>query len=64
MMLIASIRLIMPKYKGRRNTITFPQEMYEVLEKIADKEERSVSQVVVRIIRGELEKQGLLKENE
>lgn len=52
----------MPKYKGRRNTITFPQEVYEVLENIADTEERSVSQVVVRIIRGELEKQGLLKE--
>ncbi|MBD6620819.1 hypothetical protein FNW02_34980 [Komarekiella sp. 'clone 1'] len=37
----------MPEYKGKRNTITFPVEVYEEIAAMAKQETRTVSQMVV-----------------
>lgn len=37
----------MPEYKGKRNTVTFPVEVYEEIAAMAKQETRTVSQMVV-----------------
>jgi len=43
------------KYKGVRNTITFPRELYEKITAIAGKEHRSISQQIVYLCQKQLE---------
>lgn len=37
------------KYKGKRNNITFPVEMAEKIQQLAENEGRTYSQMVVRL---------------
>ncbi len=37
------------QYKGKRNTVTFPTEMWETINNLAENETRTFSQMVVQL---------------
>lgn len=50
------------RYKGKRQTITFPEEMYEIIEGLAKEETRTFSHQVVHLITEALRARQALKE--
>lgn len=44
------------KYTGMRHTITFPPDIYEAIAKKAEEEDRPYAQMVIRLLRLQLER--------
>lgn len=44
-------------YKGIRHTITFPKDVYEAIQKMAQEEDRPYAQMVIRLLRLQLDSQ-------
>ena len=55
----------MPKYKGKRNYVTFPVAVYETIERLAEKETKSFSQMAVTLCEEALKTREItIKEND
>ncbi|AFY59231.1 hypothetical protein Riv7116_6919 (plasmid) [Rivularia sp. PCC 7116] len=55
----------MPKYKGKRNYVTFPVAVYETIERLAEKETKSFSQMAVTLCEEALKSREItIKEND
>lgn len=49
----------MPKYKGKRSNVTFPVATFETLTALAERETKSVSQIVVALCEEALKARGI-----
>ncbi|NMG11238.1 hypothetical protein [Brasilonema sp. UFV-L1] len=47
------------KYRGKKISVVFPQELFEVIEKLATDESRSNSMMVVQLCKEALKQRGL-----
>lgn len=48
-----------PKYRGKRIAVTCPQNLYDVVDELASKETRTVSQMVVVLMQEALQARGI-----
>ncbi|GAA6622996.1 ribbon-helix-helix domain-containing protein [Scytonema sp. NUACC26] len=49
----------MPKYKGKRSNVTFPLATFETLSALAERETKTVSQMVVSLCEEALKARGI-----
>ncbi|WP_414530354.1 ribbon-helix-helix domain-containing protein [Nodularia chucula] len=41
--------MTLDRYKGKRHTVTFPENMYQTIQKMSQEDNRTVSQMIVQL---------------